>query len=172
MVGALGQGTAVSLVPAHSPQPLCWLPDDAPLPLSPFSLLPHTHVAVPCSEPPATNLQGTRSWSHTEPPTPVAPRPHCHSPRMRSTTIGAMRQEQLGDSETAVEEGSGPRAAFGFQGRRCDMMTPPQCCRCSLQGVVCLGIRQGLTCMELELQSLLGCPTQPVTSQLSHAASV
>ena len=52
------------------------------------------------------------------------------------------------------------------------MMSPPQYCRCSPQGVVCLGIRQGLTCMELELQSLLECPTLPVTSQLSHAASV
>ena len=52
------------------------------------------------------------------------------------------------------------------------MMSPPQYCRCSPQGVVCLGIRQGLTCMELELQPLLECPTQPVTSQLSHAASV
>ena len=75
------------------------------LPLSPFSPCPHTHVAVPCSLPPATNLQGTRSWSHTGPPTPVAPRPHCHSPRMRASAIGAMRLQQLGDSATAAETG-------------------------------------------------------------------
>ena len=82
-------------------------PDHTPLPLSPFSPCPHTHVAVPCSQPPATNLHGTQSWSHTGPPTPVAPRPHGHSPRMRATTIGAMRQEQRGDSETAAEAGGG-----------------------------------------------------------------
>ena len=156
-VGALGQGTAVSLVPAHPPQPLCWPPHQAPLPPSPFSPCPHTHVAVPCSLPPATNLQGAQSWSHTEPPTPVAPRPHCHSPRMRSTTIGAMRQEQLGDSETAAEEGSGRRAAFGFQGRRCAMMmTPPHFCICYPQGVVSFRFCHRLPYMELELPSLLG----------------
>ena len=75
------------------------------------SLCPHTHVAVPCSLPPATNLQGTRSWSHTGPPTPVAPCLHCHSPRKRATSIGALRQEHLGDSESAVEKRSGRRAA-------------------------------------------------------------
>ena len=87
-------------------------PSAAPLPslhsLRPHS--PHTHVAVPCSQPPATNLQGTWSWSHTGPPTPVAPCLHCHSPRMRATSIGAMRQEHLGDSESAVEKRSGRRA--------------------------------------------------------------
>ena len=36
-------------------------PDHTPLPLSPFSPGPHTHAAVPCLLPPATNLQGTRS---------------------------------------------------------------------------------------------------------------
>ena len=108
--GALGQGTAVSLVPAHHPQPLCSLPDHAPLPLSPFSLCSHTHIAVPRLLSPATNLQGTQFRSHTGPPTPVAPHPHCHSPRKRATVIGAMRQEQLGDSATAVEKESGRRA--------------------------------------------------------------
>ena len=95
--GGVVRGTAVSLVPAHHPQPLCSPPDHAPLPLSPFSPYPHTHrSAVPCSLPPATNLQGTRFRSHTGPPTPVAPCPRCHSPRMRATTIGAMKQEQRG----------------------------------------------------------------------------
>ena len=169
-VGALGRGAAVSLVPAHTPGPLCSPPAHTPLPLSPFSPSPDTHLAVPCLLPPATNLQGTRSWSHTGPPTPVAPRPHCHSPRKGAMAIGAMRQEQLGDSETAAEKGSGRRAAFSFQGTRSDMMSPPQCCNCGCQGVVSLGIRHGLLCMKLELQSLLGCHTQAVTSQLSHAS--
>ena len=131
---------------------------------------PHTHVVVPCSLPPATNLQGTQSWSHSGPPTPMAIHPHGHSPRMRFTAIDAMRQEQRGDSETAAEKGSGRRAAFSFQGIRSDMMSPPQCCNCGCQGVVSLGIRHGLLCMKLELQSLLGCPTQALTSQLSHAS--
>ena len=47
---------------------------------------------------------------------PVAPHPHCHSPRMRATAIGAMRQEQLGDSETAAEEGSGQEQLFVSKG--------------------------------------------------------
>lgn len=50
------------------------------------------------------------------------------------------------------------------------MMSPPQCCNCGPQGVVSLGICRGLLCMKLELQSLLGCPTQAVTSKLSHAS--
>ena len=124
-VGALGQGTAVSLVLARHPQPLCWPPDHTPLPLSPFSPCPHTHVAVPCSQPPATNLQGTRSWSHTGPPTPVAPRPHCHSPRMWATAIGAMRQEQLGDSESAAEKRSGRRAAVSSSFGQHAVMSSP-----------------------------------------------
>ena len=101
-----GQQSALSLHTILSPSagPLTMLP----------SLCPHTHVAVPCSLPPATNLQGTQSWSHSGPPTPVTPHPHCHSPRIRATAIGAARQEQPGDSETAAEEGSGRRAAFGF----------------------------------------------------------
>ena len=80
---------------------------------------------MPCSLPPATNLQGTRSWSHTGPPTPVAPRPHGHSPRMRATANGAMRQEQLGDSESAAEKRSGRRAAVCSScGQRAVMSSP------------------------------------------------
>ena len=95
------------------------------LPLSPFSPCPHTHVAVPCSLPPATNLQGTRSWSHTGPPTPVAPRPHCHSPRMRASAIGAMRLQQLGDNETAVGSGSGRKCNLISPWGQDDVVTPP-----------------------------------------------
>ena len=99
-----GRGTRTGSQPCPctpSAAPL-FSPDHTPLPLSPFSPCPHTHVAVPCSLPPATNLQWTRFGSHTAPPTPVAPHPHFHSPRMRATAIGAMRQEQLGASENAV----------------------------------------------------------------------
>ena len=143
-VGALGQGTAVSLVPAHPPGPPCRPTDHTPLPQSPFSPCPHTHIAVPCSLPPATNLQGTRSWSHTGPATPMAPRPLCHSPRMRATTVGAMRQEQRGDSETAVKKGSGRRAAvsshFGIEFH--DVTSP--CDNCGPQGVGTVGPRMSL----------------------------
>ena len=54
------------------------------------------------------------------------------------------------------------KSSFPFPGRRSDMMSPPQCCNCGPQGVVCLGIGHGLPCMEVQLQSLLGCPTQAV----------
>ena len=117
----------------HSSQPCPCTPScitllshaHAALPLSPFSPCPRTHVAVPCSLPPATNLQGTRSWSHTGPPTPVAPRPHCHSPRMRASAIGAMRLQQLGDNETAVGSGSGRKCNLISPWGQDDVVTPP-----------------------------------------------
>ena len=102
-------------------------PSAGPLPslrsLHPHS--PHTHVAVPSTQSPATNLQGTQSWSHTGPPTPVAPRPHCHSPKMRATTIGAMKQEQLVDSESAAEKRSGRRAAVSSSCGQHAVMSSP-----------------------------------------------
>ena len=117
-----------SALPLHSHPSLC-----------PHS--PHTHVAVPCSLSPATNLQGTWSWSHTGPPTPVAPCPHGHSPRMRATANGAIRQEQRGDSETAVKKGSGRRAAVSshFRIEFHDVTSP--CHNCGPQGVGTVGPR-------------------------------
>ena len=113
-VRALGQGTAVSLVPAHPPGPLCWPPDHAPLPLSPYSrccalLAATSHqpardtVLVPHR---ATNSRGTTS-------------------PLRATANGAMRQEQPGDSESAAEKRSGRRAAVCSScGQRAVMSSP------------------------------------------------
>ena len=163
-MGALGQGTAVSLVPAHPPLPLSWPPDHS---LSPFSPCPRTHVAVPCSLPPATNLQGTRSWSHTGPPTPVAPRPHCHSPRMRASAIGAMRLQQLGDNETAVGSGSGRKCNLISPWGQDDVLSPP---RDAFPPFVVTPLCPLLADTHTQhcTQTLFVCPTQVITPRVSQ----
>ena len=88
-------------------------PDHTPLPLSPFSPCPHTHVAVPCSQPPATNLQGTRSWSHTGPPAPVG------------TTSPLSLTEDEGHRHWCHEAG----AAWGQRDCRGDRECPDSCCQ-------------------------------------------
>ena len=86
---------------------------------------------------------------------------------MRATAIGAMRQEQLGDSETAVRARSVWRSTLTSPWRHSGMMSPPH-----LTILFPMpwhhGAQDGMTHVEWYIQPLLRCPTQADSCQLSH----
>jgi len=88
----------------------------------------------------------------------------------RATAIGAMRQEQPGDSATAVRTRSVWRSTLTSPWRHSGMMSPPHL-TILLPMPWHHGAQDGITHVEWYIQPLLRCPTQADSCQLSHTGT-